>query len=176
MRFQRAPDRTVRAAAVRPRPDSAAASIRSTSSAATSRCRRPSTRSIRQYREPSSGKNWGEPFEFPTFGGPIVFGYRSKDFGGNKQIKLSTWTYCAIANGTISNWNDPAITADNGGHSITGGISESITFFFRSDSSGTSYLFTNKLATTACNQTCNAPYNTAPYRVTAAAARPGPSA
>ncbi|HEV3090640.1 MAG TPA: substrate-binding domain-containing protein [Candidatus Cybelea sp.] len=116
-------------------------------------------------REPSSGTNWGEPFEFPTFGGPIVFGYRSKDFGGNKKVKLSTWTYCAIANGTIGDWNDPAITADNGGHSVTGGNSESITFYFRSDSSGTSYLFTNKLAntTSGCNQTFNAPYNTAPY-------------
>ena len=30
-------------------------------------------------------------------------------------MKLSTWTYCAVANGTIGYWDDPAITADNGG-------------------------------------------------------------
>jgi|SRR5579883_672105 len=109
---------------------------------------------------------WGQPFEFPTIGGPIVFGYRPQDFSQNvSAIKLSTWTYCAIANGTISDWNDAAITADNG-KSVTGGVSESITFFFRSDSSGTSYLFTNHLnstGSTGCNQTFKAPYNAAPY-------------
>jgi ABC-type phosphate transport system substrate-binding protein len=119
----------------------------------------------KEYREPTSGTSWGEPFEFPTIGGPIVFGYRPQDYDKNvKQIKLSTWTYCAIANGTISDWNDAAITADNG-TSVTGGASESITFYFRSDSSGTSYLFTNKLndSTSGCNQTFGAPYNAPPY-------------
>ena len=72
----------------------------------------------------TGSKTWGQPFEFPTFGGPIVFGYRLKDFQANvPEIKLSTWTYCAIANGTVSDWNDPAITADNG-KSVTGGVSQ----------------------------------------------------
>jgi ABC-type phosphate transport system substrate-binding protein len=110
---------------------------------------------------------WGQPFEFPTIGGPIVFGFRPQDFSAHtKTIKLSTWTYCAIANGTVSDWNDAAISADNGGKSVTGGTSETITFFFRSDSSGTSYLFTNHLnssGSTGCNQTFKAPYNSAPY-------------
>src|SRR5579871_519936 len=88
-------------------------------------------------------QTWGEPFEIPTIGGPIVFGFRPQDFVVS-QIKLSTWTYCAIVNGTISDWNDGAITQDNGG-SVTGGSSQTITFFFRSDSSGTSFLFTNHL-------------------------------
>ncbi len=107
-----------------------------------------------------SSPGWGEPFEFPTIGGPIVYGYRPQDYSV-KKIKLSTWTYCAITNGTIGDWNDPAITADNGG-SVTGGVSQSLTFYFRSDSSGTSFLFTNKL-NTACNQTFGAPYNGPPY-------------
>ena len=104
---------------------------------------------------------WGEPFEFPTIGGPIVFGYRPKDMDV-KAVKFSTWTYCAIANGVISDWNDAAITADNGGTSLTGGVSQPITFYFRSDSSGTSYQFTNHL-NTACNVTFGAPYNAPPY-------------
>jgi phosphate transport system substrate-binding protein len=106
--------------------------------------------------------SWGQPFEFPTIGGPIVYGYRPQDYKNYvSTIKLSTWTYCAIANGTISNWDDPAITADNG-KSVTGGNSETITFYFRSDSSGTSYQFTNHL-NTACNVTFKAPYNAPPY-------------
>ncbi|HYL27424.1 MAG TPA: substrate-binding domain-containing protein, partial [Candidatus Nitrosotalea sp.] len=107
-------------------------------------------------------QTWGQPFEIPVVGGPIVYGFRPQDFSAIKTMKLSTWTYCAIANGTIADWNDPAITADNG-KSITGGVSESITFYFRSDSSGTSYNYTNDL-----NVRCNpgswpAPYNSYPY-------------
>jgi phosphate transport system substrate-binding protein len=122
----------------------------------------PSTEypTYQQYRE-SGSQQWGEPFEFPTIGGPIVYGYRAKDFTGGSKLQFSAWTYCAIATGTISDWNDPAITNDNGG-SVTGGKSEPITFFFRSDSSGTSYLYTNHL-NTACNVKWKAPYNKAPY-------------
>ena len=76
----------------------------------------------------SGSVQWGQPFELPSIGGPIVYGYRPGDFPSVK-IKLSTWTYCAIANGTIGDWNDPAITQDNGG-SVTGGVSEPITFYY----------------------------------------------
>lgn len=105
---------------------------------------------------------WGQPFELPTYGGPIVFPYNKSSFTPTVPIKLSTWTYCAIANGTISDWNDSAIKKDNG-KSITGGKSETIDFYFRSDSSGTSYLTTNKF-NTACNQNWPAPYNADPYQ------------
>jgi phosphate transport system substrate-binding protein len=103
---------------------------------------------------------WGQPFELPTFGGPIVFPYNKSSF--TKAIKLSTWTYCAISNGTISDWNDKAITSDNGS-SVTGGKSETLDYYFRSDSSGTSYLFTNKL-NTSCNVTWTGKYAKAPYQ------------
>lgn len=109
----------------------------------------------------SGTQTWGQPFEFPQIGGNIVYGYRPQDFSGITKIKLSTWTYCAIANGTISNWNDGAITADNG-KSVTGGASETITFYFRSDSAGTTNNFTNHL-NVVCNQTFSAPYNAPPY-------------
>ncbi len=108
----------------------------------------------------ATSPSYGQPFEFPTIGGPIVFGYRPHDFT-TSNIQFSTWTYCAIVNGTIGDWNDPAITADNGG-SVTGGISQPITFYYRSDKSGTSYLFQNHL-NTACDQSFGAPYNAAPY-------------
>jgi ABC-type phosphate transport system substrate-binding protein len=110
---------------------------------------------------------YGQPFELPTFGGPIVFGYNTSAFPAlsGAQLQLSTWTYCAIVNGTISDWNDAAITKDNGGVSVTGGVSQTLNFYYRSDSSGTSFLFTNKLndSTGGCNQTFRAPYNKAPY-------------
>jgi ABC-type phosphate transport system substrate-binding protein len=119
----------------------------------------------KEFREPSSGTSWGEPFEFPQIGAPIVFGYRPQDFNGYvKDIKLSTWTYCAIANGTVSDWNDPAVTADNG-TSVTGGNSQTITFYFRADSAASTYNFVNHL-NTACNTTWKAPYNKAPYQGT----------
>lgn len=106
---------------------------------------------------------WGQPFEFPQIGAPIVFGYRLEDFSANvSSIKLSTWTYCAIANGTISDWNDPAITADNG-TSVTGGTSEPITFYFRADSAASTNNFENHL-NTACNVTWKKPYNKLPYQ------------
>ncbi|HEV3089901.1 MAG TPA: substrate-binding domain-containing protein [Candidatus Cybelea sp.] len=119
----------------------------------------------KEYREPSTGTSWGEPFEFPEIGAPIVFGYRPQDFNNNvKEIKLSTWTYCAIANGTIDDWNDPAITADNG-TSVTGGNSQTITFYFRADSAASTYNFVNHL-NTVCNVTWKAPYSKAPYQQT----------
>lgn len=107
----------------------------------------------------------GEPFEFPSIGGPIVFGYKQGDLTGlgSNRLKLSQWTYCAIANGTITDWSDAAITADNGGHSVTNGASLPLTFVHRSDSSGTTYLLQNHL-NTICTATWPAPYNAAPYQ------------
>lgn len=89
----------------------------------------------------------GEPFEAPSIGGPIVFAFQSQPFpglAGGKRLKLSQATYCGITDGTIGNWNDPAIQADNGG-SITGGISRPITFYYRADGSGTTFLFQTHL-------------------------------
>jgi len=107
---------------------------------------------------------WGQPFELPTFGGPIVFPYNQASFSGlgSNALRLSTWTYCAISNGVINDWNDDAITADNG-TSVTGGVSETIHYYFRSDNSGTTYLFTNFL-NHACNKTWKKKYRRDPYQ------------
>ncbi|MBV8750462.1 MAG: substrate-binding domain-containing protein [Candidatus Eremiobacteraeota bacterium] len=90
----------------------------------------------------------GEPFEFPVVAGAVSFAYNKSDFTipTNQQMKLSTTTFCKIADGTITDWNDAAITTDNGG-SITGGVSKPISnFFYRSDGSGTSLIFQTALA------------------------------
>jgi len=105
--------------------------------------------------------SWGWPFEFPNIGGLISFAYWAN--GLNSTVDFSTWTYCAITNGTITNWDDPAITADNGG-SVDGGNDEPITFYYRSDSSGTTYNFTNALNAFCNPSTWPAPYNAAPYQ------------
>ena len=112
--------------------------------------------------------NYGQPFELPTYGGPIVFPYINEGSNGltglgSNQLDLSTWTYCAIANGTIGYWDDAAITADNGGTPVAG--HQAIYFYYRSDGSGTTYLFENKLSNSSkgCNQTFKGRYAKAPY-------------
>ncbi|MBV8643665.1 MAG: substrate-binding domain-containing protein [Candidatus Eremiobacteraeota bacterium] len=95
----------------------------------------------------------GEPMEFPVIAGAVSFAYRKADFtiaatpsNPLAQMKLSTATFCKIAAGQITDWNDAAIQTDNGG-SITGGVSKPISnFFFRSDGSGTSLIFQTALA------------------------------
>jgi len=112
-------------------------------------------------------QTWGQPFEFPQIGAAIVLGFRPQDFTVS-TIKLSTWTYCAISNGTVNDWNDAAITADNG-KSVTGGTSEPITFYFRGDGGATTYDYENHL-NTVCNVNWKTPYNTAPYQGSARSA------
>ena len=57
-------------------------------------------------------------------------------------LKLSAPTLAKIFNGTITNWNDPAIAADNG----TAGPNLPIQVYVRSDKSGTSGVFTDYLS------------------------------
>jgi ABC-type phosphate transport system substrate-binding protein len=116
----------------------------------------------KQYREPGTGESWGEPFEFPQIGDEIVFGYTQSNFSTSARIKLSTWSYCAISNGTVTDWNDPALTKDNGG-SLTGGNSQPITFYFRGDSASSTTQFTSHL-NVKCNAQFKAPYNQSPYQ------------
>lgn len=131
------------------------------------------------YSSPYYGNGSGQygtaPLEIPTYGGPLVFPYiNCSSCGpsgnpagllglGNNQLKLSTWSYCAIANGTIGYWDDAAITADNGGTAVSS--HQPITFVYRSDASGTTYLFESKLndSKEGCNQTWKGKYAKRPY-------------
>ncbi|HEU5450308.1 MAG TPA: phosphate ABC transporter substrate-binding protein PstS [Acidimicrobiia bacterium] len=64
---------------------------------------------------------------------------------GLTNLKLSASTIAKIFAGTIINWNDPAIAADNG----AAGPNLPIQVFVRSDKSGTSGVFTDYLAKAA---------------------------
>jgi phosphate transport system substrate-binding protein len=61
---------------------------------------------------------------------------------GLSSLRLSAPTLAKIFNGTITNWNDPAIAADNG----AAGPNLPIQVFVRSDKSGTSGVFTDFLS------------------------------
>jgi phosphate transport system substrate-binding protein len=60
---------------------------------------------------------------------------------GLSGLKLTAPTVAKIFNGSITNWNDPAIAADNG----TAGPNLPIQAFVRSDKSGTTGVFTDYL-------------------------------
>jgi phosphate transport system substrate-binding protein len=59
------------------------------------------------------------------------------------HLKLTPRTISGIFLGTIKKWNDPALTADNSGIGLP---NQAITVVHRSDGSGTTYIFTDYLA------------------------------
>ncbi len=70
---------------------------------------------------------------------------------GSGGLILDAATYCAIFNGQITNWNDPALQALNGGVSLKdpkdkGTFSVPITMVGRSDSAGATSTWTRHLA------------------------------
>ena len=76
----------------------------------------------------------------PMTAGEVVLSYNLK---GVDQLKLPREVYPAIFTGKITRWNDPRIVAANPGVKLP---DEAITVVVRSDSSGTSYVFTGHLA------------------------------
>jgi phosphate transport system substrate-binding protein len=76
----------------------------------------------------------------PVTAGEIVLTYNLK---GVDELKLPRDVYPAIFAGEITKWNDPKIAAANPGVALP---DEDITVVVRSDSSGTTYVFTGHLA------------------------------
>lgn len=76
----------------------------------------------------------------PMTAGEIVLIYHLK---GVDSLKLSRKAYAGIFAGQISKWNDSAIAATNPGVALP---DKAITVVTRSDSSGTSYIFSGHLA------------------------------
>jgi len=79
----------------------------------------------------------------------------------NGGLRLSQATYCKILNGQITDWNDPAITADNGGTSLKdpadpAAFSVPIELIGRSESSGTTQVTTRHLAAACASLAGNA--------------------
>jgi phosphate transport system substrate-binding protein len=78
----------------------------------------------------------------PLTAGEIVLAYNLP--GKPKDLKLTRSAYVGIFSGAITKWNDPAIAAANPGVALP---DLPITVVLRSDSSGTTFVFTQHLAT-----------------------------
>jgi phosphate transport system substrate-binding protein len=89
----------------------------------------------------SSGRcGTGSAVDIPAVGGAIAVIYNIPNV--TTSLNLSAKNLAAIFDGTITTWNDAAITKDNPGVTLP---STKIQPFFRSDTSGTSYNFSNYL-------------------------------
>lgn len=76
----------------------------------------------------------------PATAGSVVLAY---NLPGIENLKLSRSALAAIFLGDIKNWNDPAIVAANPGVPLP---DESINVAYRSDGSGTTFVFTQHMA------------------------------
>jgi phosphate transport system substrate-binding protein len=76
----------------------------------------------------------------PATAGSIVIAYNLPEV---KDLKLSREAYAGIFLGRITKWNDPAIAKDNSGEKLP---DLPINLAFRSDGSGTTFVFTKHLA------------------------------
>jgi len=81
----------------------------------------------------------GDIVEIPTYVSPIAVIY---NLDGVDKLNLSPKTIGSIFEGTITKWNDPAITADNPDAKLP---DSAITAVHRSDDSGTTENFTDYL-------------------------------
>jgi len=84
----------------------------------------------------------GKILQLPMTGGLVVFSYNLAEIEGADHLKLSRASYCGIVTGEVKSWNDPQIIADNPGLNLP---ASPILFVRRSDSSGTTYIFTRHL-------------------------------
>jgi phosphate transport system substrate-binding protein len=79
-------------------------------------------------------------WHIPTVAGADVISY---NLPGNPKLRLDGPTIANIFLGKITKWNDPAISAPNGGVSLP---DQDIVVVHRSDGSGTTYIFTDYLS------------------------------
>jgi phosphate transport system substrate-binding protein len=79
-------------------------------------------------------------WHIPTVAGAVVVSY---NLPGSPKVRLDGPTLAAIYLGTITRWNDPAITGQNPGVDLP---AQDIIVVHRSDGSGTSYIFTDYLS------------------------------
>ena len=103
---------------------------------------------------------WGDPIQVPAVGTPVTLAFNKAslslkkkgptglvDADGNqatgKILYLSRASYCGIFTGGISRWNDPLIVRDNG-KAVS---NQEIKVVVRSDSSGTTEIFSRHLDT-----------------------------
>jgi phosphate transport system substrate-binding protein len=76
------------------------------------------------------------------------------------RVHLDANAYCGIFKHTITTWDDAALTSLNGGFSLTGtDTGVAIHLYGRSDSSGTTNIFTRHLATVCGSTNATNPYH-----------------
>ena len=91
---------------------------------------------------------FGTWLQIPALAGGVAVAHNQKDGAGNPlnlssgTLNLSRKALCGIVSGHITKWDNPILTALNGGTAYGTG---QITFVHRSDGSGTTFLFTNAL-------------------------------
>lgn len=88
----------------------------------------------------------GPVIQVPIDLGAVVVSYNVQTATPGWQLHLSGAVLAKIYLGQITNWDDPAIAALNPGVGLP---SENIVVVHRSDSSGTTYIFTNYLSSVA---------------------------
>jgi ABC-type phosphate transport system substrate-binding protein len=97
--------------------------------------------------------NWGAPIQVPALITTIAlpfspigtFNQKGKDLhttGGTSKVQFSTNTWCGIYTGAITDWSNAEITHDNANTQLGTGA---IHVVYRSDSSGSTFLFSNAL-------------------------------
>lgn len=97
--------------------------------------------------------------DLPVYISPIAIAY---NVDGVDTLKLDAPTIAGIFKGTITRWNDPAITGQNAGVKLP---DAPITVVHRSDDSGTTQNFTEYLSANAKAVWDAAPSQTYPYKV-----------
>jgi phosphate transport system substrate-binding protein len=83
----------------------------------------------------------GKTYHFPTVLGAVVPTYNIP--GVTQELRFSGPTLAGIFMGTIKKWNDKALTAENPGAKLPG---DDIIVVHRTDSSGTTFIFTDYLS------------------------------
>jgi phosphate transport system substrate-binding protein len=87
----------------------------------------------------------GEVLHVPMALGAVVATYNLPELPASAKLRFSPETLAAIFLGDIKKWNDARIRTDN--PTITALPDKEITPVFRSDSSGTTFIFTDYLST-----------------------------
>ena len=107
------------------------------------------------YNSNSGPANYGAILQIPAFSTPVTIPFNGTDgtgaalaianatpTGGSSGLNLSRKALCGIFTGHITKWDNPILTALNGGTPLGSG---QITVVHRSDGSGTTFLTTNAL-------------------------------
>lgn len=126
---------------------------------------------ITDYNAKGGPANFGNILQIPTLVGPITIAFNGLDGtgaplninpanynppGSSSQLNLSRQAYCGIFSGHITKWDNPILTALNGGVPLGSG---QITVVHRSDGSGTTFLATNGLVAQCGYSILNGPNN-----------------